>query len=110
MKTITSIESNKNFSSEVQAWQLKDMTGETVTIHGSVYKIRKMHREKMRELDRRERELEERERRLEERQRAHEREDRAYRRIGYVVPEDCYGEDCDEYYEGEFHIVRGREY
>ena len=43
MKTITSIESNKNFSSEVQAWQLKDMTGETVTIHGSVYKIRKMH-------------------------------------------------------------------
>ena len=69
-----------------------------------------MHREKMRELDRRERDLEERERRLEERQRAHEREDRAYRRIGYVVPEDCYGEDCDEYYEGDFRIVRGREY
>ena len=43
MKTITSIESNENFSSKVQAWQLKNMIGETVTIHGSVYKIRKMH-------------------------------------------------------------------
>ena len=43
MKTITSIESNENFSSKVQAWQLKNMIGETVTIHGNVYKIRKMH-------------------------------------------------------------------
>ena len=36
MKTITSIESNENFSSKVQAWQLKNMIGETVTIHGNV--------------------------------------------------------------------------
>ena len=43
MKTITSIESNENFSNNVQAWQLKNMIGETVTIHGNVYKIRKMH-------------------------------------------------------------------
>ena len=43
MKTVISIENTKNHSQGVQAWQLNDMIGETVTIHGSVYKIRKMH-------------------------------------------------------------------
>lgn len=53
-------------------------------------------------------EEERRRREMEMRRRYHEEE--ARRPIGYVrYPQDGYGED-DEYYEGNFRVVRGRDY